>query len=64
MKNEFKVKSISEKVEVLEVNGQDSRVSHNCLNNCVRYIWEGYSSSKQPSCKKTPWRDAYRDLTK
>lgn len=59
MKKEFKVQAISEKVEVLEVNGQ---VTQRCLNNCTRYYYEGYSSSKQGGCKRRPYHDAYMSI--
>lgn len=59
MKKEFKVQAISEKVDVLEVNGQ---VTQRCLNNCTRYYYTGYSSSKQSGCKREPYKDAYMSI--
>lgn len=58
MKKEFKVKAISEKVEVLEVNGQNG----NCLADCGRYIWIANSSSKTRGCYEDKLIDAYKSV--
>ena len=57
MKKEFKVQAISEKVDVLEVNGQES--SYNCLHNCKRWIWVGNSNSRTRGCYQVKHLDAY-----
>ncbi len=56
MKKEFKVQAISEKVEELEVNGQE--YSYNCLHNCHRDILVGNSSTLK-GCKYKDHPDAY-----
>lgn len=58
MKKEFKVQSISEKVEVLEVNGQDG----NCLADCGRWIWIGNKNSTTKGCYKDKLIDAYASV--
>ncbi|EQK48727.1 hypothetical protein C671_0341 [[Clostridium] bifermentans ATCC 19299] len=57
MKKEFKVQAISEKVDVLEVNGQE--YSYRCLHNCPRDIWSGNSSSRTRGCNIEVHHDAY-----
>lgn len=58
MKNEFKVQSILEKVEILEVNGQDG----NCLTDCGRWIWIGNKSSTTKRCYKDKLIDTYTNV--
>lgn len=58
MKKEFKVQVISEKVDVLEVNGQEP--TWRCLHNCHRDIIVGNSSRRQ-GCHYEDLADAYRD---
>ncbi|RDY27607.1 hypothetical protein CHL78_009075 [Romboutsia weinsteinii] len=60
MKTEFKVKAILEKVDALEVNGQE--YSYNCLHNCKRWIWVGNSNSKTQGCNQRQHADAYRHV--
>lgn len=50
MKKEFKIQAISEKVDILEINGQ--ALNPKCLVDCVRYEWQGNSSSKSNKCNK------------
>ncbi|HBE9109040.1 TPA: hypothetical protein KNH21_002327 [Clostridioides difficile] len=58
MKNEFKVQSILEKVEILEVNVQDG----NCLTDCGCWIWIGNKSSMTKGCYKDKLIDAYTSV--
>lgn len=58
MKKEFKVQAISEKVDVLEVNGQE--YSWRCLHNCHRDILVGNTSTRTSTCSYTDLADAYK----
>ena len=58
MKKEFKVQAISEKVDVLEVNGQNG----NCLLDCGRLIWLGSRSSTTRGCYQDKLIDAYASV--
>ena len=58
MKKEFKIKKITEKVESLEVNGQNG----NCLADCGRYIWIGNKSSTTKGCYRDKYIDAYASV--
>lgn len=57
MKKEFKIQAISEKVDILEINGQ--ALNQKCLVDCLRYEWQGNSSSKSSKCKKITIRSPY-----
>nr|WP_312983847.1 hypothetical protein [Clostridioides sp.] len=58
MKKEFKVQAISEKVEILEVNGQNG----NCLADCGRMMWFGNKSSTTRGCYRDKLIDAYKSV--
>lgn len=58
MKKEFKVQAISEKVDILEVNGQQP--SDRCLHNCIRYYWKSNTNSKTRGCWQKKLADAYK----
>ncbi|CEP45493.1 Uncharacterised protein [[Clostridium] sordellii] len=60
MKKEFKVQAISDKVEILEVNGQE--YSYNCLHNCHRDILVGNTSTRKKGCRYIDHADAYRKV--
>lgn len=53
----FEVKAITEKVELLEVNGQVT--TYGCLNDCKRYKWTGNKNSYTQGCYKKPYYDAF-----
>ncbi|EQK48712.1 hypothetical protein C671_0340 [[Clostridium] bifermentans ATCC 19299] len=62
MKKEFKVKAISEKIELLEVNGQYiTDKQRNCMTNCKKSVWSGNKSSKTKGCYQWLHHSAYKD---